>query len=211
MSCWSSKTSSAGRSVCLWTLTTLIVTALLFQSLDTQDQPVQNIGALAARLDQVGGPLLVFRNLFADGTVKRLLTRMVGVSAAVAGMVRVVARIAAVSAAVMRFFVLVICINADAILSLCLASSTTNMLLASRGTRSGRLNWVCCSNFVPKTYMEKVDIFEDFITLLGNLNRNNTPLMVNSFYIIDDETSARRQHSRTSTASSIIRLSQRNI
>ena len=31
----------------------LIVTALLFQSLDTQDQPVQNIGALAARLDQV--------------------------------------------------------------------------------------------------------------------------------------------------------------
>ena len=41
--------------------------------------------------------------------------------------------------------------------------------------------------FVPKTYMEKVDIFEDFINLLGNLNRNNTPLMVNSFYIIDDE------------------------
>ena len=41
--------------------------------------------------------------------------------------------------------------------------------------------------FVPKTYMEKVDVFEDFITLLGNLNRNNTPLMVNSFYIIDDE------------------------
>ena len=41
--------------------------------------------------------------------------------------------------------------------------------------------------FVPKTYMEKVDIFEDFINLLGDLNRNNTPLMVNSFYIIDDE------------------------
>ena len=41
--------------------------------------------------------------------------------------------------------------------------------------------------FVPKTYMDKVDIFEDFITLLGGLNRNNTPLMVNSFYIIDDE------------------------
>ena len=41
--------------------------------------------------------------------------------------------------------------------------------------------------FVPRTYMDKVDIFEDFITLLGNLNRNNTPLMVNSFYIIDDE------------------------
>lgn len=41
--------------------------------------------------------------------------------------------------------------------------------------------------FVPRTYMEKVDIFEDFINLLGGLNRNNTPLMVNSFYIIDDE------------------------
>ena len=41
--------------------------------------------------------------------------------------------------------------------------------------------------FVPRTYIDKVDIFEDFITLLGNLNRNNTPLMVNSFYIIDDE------------------------
>ena len=41
--------------------------------------------------------------------------------------------------------------------------------------------------FVPKTYMEKVDIFEGFINLLGDLNRNNTPLMVNSFYIIDDE------------------------
>ena len=35
--------------------------------------------------------------------------------------------------------------------------------------------------------MDQVDIFEDFITLLGGLNRNNTPLMVNSFYIIDDE------------------------
>ena len=41
--------------------------------------------------------------------------------------------------------------------------------------------------FVPRTYMDQVDIFEDFITLLGGLNRNNTPLMVNSFYIIDDE------------------------
>ena len=41
--------------------------------------------------------------------------------------------------------------------------------------------------FVPRTYMDQVDIFEDFITLLGGLNRNNTPLMVNSFYIIDYE------------------------
>lgn len=35
--------------------------------------------------------------------------------------------------------------------------------------------------------MDKVDIFEDFISLLGGLNRNNILLMVNSFYIIDDE------------------------
>ena len=41
--------------------------------------------------------------------------------------------------------------------------------------------------FVPRTYMDKIDIFEDFINLLGGLNRNDTPLMVNSFYIIDDE------------------------
>ena len=41
--------------------------------------------------------------------------------------------------------------------------------------------------FVPRTQMEKVDLFEDFIHLLGEKNRNNTPLRVNSFYIIDDE------------------------
>ncbi len=41
--------------------------------------------------------------------------------------------------------------------------------------------------FVPRTFMDQVDIFEDFITLLGGLNKKGTPLMVNSFYIIDDE------------------------
>lgn len=41
--------------------------------------------------------------------------------------------------------------------------------------------------FVPRTFMAKVDIFEEFINLLGGLNRKETPLMVNSFYIIDDE------------------------
>jgi len=41
--------------------------------------------------------------------------------------------------------------------------------------------------FVPRTYMEQVNVFEDFITLLGGLNKNQTPLTVNSFYIIDDE------------------------
>ena len=41
--------------------------------------------------------------------------------------------------------------------------------------------------FIPRTYMDGVNVFEDFITLLGGLNRNGAPLMVNSFYIIDDE------------------------
>ena len=40
--------------------------------------------------------------------------------------------------------------------------------------------------FVPRTYMKQVDIFEDFITLLSGLNKKATPLVVNSFYIIDD-------------------------
>lgn len=40
--------------------------------------------------------------------------------------------------------------------------------------------------FVPRIHMDKVDIFEDFITLLSGLNKNATPLVVNSFYIIDD-------------------------
>ena len=40
--------------------------------------------------------------------------------------------------------------------------------------------------FVPRTYMDRVDIFEDFITLLSGLNKKQTPLVVNSFYIIDD-------------------------
>lgn len=40
--------------------------------------------------------------------------------------------------------------------------------------------------FVPRTHMEKVDIFEDFLTLLSGLNRNGTPLTVNSLYVIDD-------------------------
>ena len=40
--------------------------------------------------------------------------------------------------------------------------------------------------FVPRTYMEQGGIFEDFITLLSGLNKKATPLVVNSFYIIDD-------------------------
>ena len=41
--------------------------------------------------------------------------------------------------------------------------------------------------FVPRTFMEKVDTFEEFIGLLSGLNQKEAPLMVNSFYIIDDE------------------------
>jgi len=41
--------------------------------------------------------------------------------------------------------------------------------------------------FIPRLYMDRMDIFEDFINLLSGLNRSGTPLMVNSFYIIDDE------------------------
>ena len=40
--------------------------------------------------------------------------------------------------------------------------------------------------FIPRLYMEKVDVFESFIEALGQQNRNNTPLTANSFYIIDD-------------------------
>ena len=40
--------------------------------------------------------------------------------------------------------------------------------------------------FVPRTYLDQIDIFEDFITLLSRLNKKATPLVVNSFYIIDD-------------------------
>lgn len=40
--------------------------------------------------------------------------------------------------------------------------------------------------FVPRHNMEKVDIFEDFVAELSRLNRNQTYLMANSIYIIDD-------------------------
>lgn len=41
--------------------------------------------------------------------------------------------------------------------------------------------------FVPNIHMDKVAVFEDFIFLLGGLNKSGTPLTVNSFYLIDDE------------------------
>lgn len=41
--------------------------------------------------------------------------------------------------------------------------------------------------FVPRPFMDKVNLFEDFISSLGTLNQTGTQPMVNSFYIIDDE------------------------
>lgn len=41
--------------------------------------------------------------------------------------------------------------------------------------------------FVPNIHMDKVSVFEDFISLLGGLNKSGTPLTVNSFYLINDE------------------------
>lgn len=40
--------------------------------------------------------------------------------------------------------------------------------------------------FVPRHNMEKVDVFEDFVAELSRLSRNQTHLMANSIYIIDD-------------------------
>ena len=41
--------------------------------------------------------------------------------------------------------------------------------------------------FVHNIHMDKVSVFEDFVSLLGGLNKSGTPLTVNSFYLIDDE------------------------
>ena len=56
-----------------------------------------------------------------------------------------------------------------------------------RGLEATKLSITGHMYFVPRIHMDKVDVFEDFITLLGGFNRKDTPLMVNSFYIIDDE------------------------
>ena len=41
--------------------------------------------------------------------------------------------------------------------------------------------------FVPRTHMTEVAIFEDFVEALNQNNRNETPLTVNSMYVIDDQ------------------------
>ena len=71
------------------------------------------------------------------------------------------------------------CANRKQIETIC-----TNFLKSMEATK---LSITGHMYFVPRTYMEQVDIFEDFITLLSGLNKNNTPLVVNSFFIIDDE------------------------
>ena len=72
-----------------------------------------------------------------------------------------------------------ICANRKHVETIC--SSYLRSLEATKLSITGHMY------FVPRTYMDGVDAFEDFITLLGKLNKNGAPLMVNSFYIIDDE------------------------
>lgn len=72
-----------------------------------------------------------------------------------------------------------ICANRKHVETIC--SSYLRSLEATKLSITGHMY------FVPRTYMDGVDVFEDFITLLGKLNKNGAPLMVNSFYIIDDE------------------------
>ena len=70
------------------------------------------------------------------------------------------------------------CANRKQIETIC-----TNYLRALEATK---LSITGHMYFVPHTYMDQVDIFEDFILLLSGLNKKATPLVVNSFYIIDD-------------------------
>lgn len=70
------------------------------------------------------------------------------------------------------------CANRKQIETIC-----TNFL---RGIEATKLSITGHMYFVPRTYMDRVDIFEDFISLLSGLNKKQTPLVVNSFFIIDD-------------------------
>ena len=56
-----------------------------------------------------------------------------------------------------------------------------------RGLEATKLSITGHMYFVPRPFMDQVDVFEDFISLLGEHNHKQTPLVVNSFYIIDDE------------------------
>ena len=70
------------------------------------------------------------------------------------------------------------CANRKQVETICLAF--LRMLEATKVSIKGNLY------FVPKHTMEKVDAFEGFIEELSENNRNNTPLIANSFYIVDD-------------------------
>ena len=70
------------------------------------------------------------------------------------------------------------CANRKQIETICL--SYLRMLEATKVSINGHIY------FVPRHTMDRVDAFESFIEELGELNRNDTPLTANSFYIIDD-------------------------
>ena len=70
------------------------------------------------------------------------------------------------------------CANRKQVETICLAF--LRMLEATKVSIKGNLY------FVPKHTMAKVDAFEGFIEELSENNRNNTPLIANSFYIVDD-------------------------
>ena len=76
------------------------------------------------------------------------------------------------------------CANRKQIETIC-----TNYLRALEATK---LSITGHMYFVPHTYMDQVDIFEDFILLLSGLNKKATPLVVNSFYMIRDILNASR-------------------
>ena len=71
-----------------------------------------------------------------------------------------------------------VCANRKQVETICL--NFLRSLEATKMSVNGHLY------FVPRHNMEKVDIFEDFIDALSKLNRNDTPLMANSIYVIDD-------------------------
>ena len=70
------------------------------------------------------------------------------------------------------------CANRRQIETIC--TSYLRSLEATKVSSTGHLY------FVPRQHMDQVDVFETFLESLGTMNRNETPLTVNSFYIIDD-------------------------
>ena len=71
-----------------------------------------------------------------------------------------------------------ICANRKQIETICL--KFLRSLDATKVSVNGHLY------FVPRHTMEQVVVFETFIEEVSRLNRNNTPLFANSFYLIDD-------------------------